>query len=162
MYNLEVRPITLRELAEYRFRYDLNIQIGHLDYTGRLGHDAIVRIVHEARVHFFHFLGVAENDFGDGRTGIIMGDLVITGTGEASLFDRVRVDTHAGEISRSSFRLFHRLAKEDGVIALVETGLMTFDYVKRLIVPIPDFFRKRLQQLNEQDAGSTTKSPHVS
>jgi len=146
LYNLTMPCVQLLEQPVYEFRYEFQVQIGHLTHMGRVGHDALARITHEARVHLFDLLGVAENDFGDNRTGIIMGDLAVTTAGEASLFDRIRVESHVGEMGRSGFRLFHRFAKGDTLVALVETGLMTFDYNKRTMVPIPEAFRKNLRE----------------
>jgi acyl-CoA thioester hydrolase len=141
-----VPPVKLREQPVYEFRYELQIQVGHLNYGGRVGHDAIVRIAHEARIHLFHLLGVAESNLGDDRTGIIMGDLVVTHAGEGFLFDKLHVDSHVGEMGRSGFRMFHRFKKEETLIALVETGLMAFDYAARAIVPVPEVFRSALRQ----------------
>jgi len=146
VYNLTVPRVQLLEQPAYEFHYEFQVQIGHLTHTGRVGHGALVRVTHEARVHLFDLLGAAENDFGDNRTGIIMADLAVTTAGEASLFDRVRVESHLGEMGRSSFRLFHRFAKGDLLIALVETGLTAFDYKLRTIVPVPEVFRKRLRE----------------
>jgi acyl-CoA thioester hydrolase len=145
-----VAPIVLQEQHEYEFHYEIQIQVGHLYYSGRVGHDALVRIAHEARVQLLHLLGVNENDFGDNRTGIIIGDLVVQGIGDAFLFDNVRVDSHVENMGRSGFRLFHRFKKGDALIALVETGLMTFDYRVRSVVAIPERFRNALKQYLKQ------------
>ena len=142
--------ITLQEQPEYEFHYEIQIQIGHLYYSGRVGHDALVRIAHEARVQLFQLLGVNENDFGDNRTGIIIGDLVVSGVGDLLLFDNVQVDSHVGNMGRAGFRLFHRFRKGDVLIALLETGLMTFDYRARSVVPVPALFRNALRQYVEQ------------
>jgi acyl-CoA thioester hydrolase len=144
-----VRRIKLQEQPAYEFQYEIQVQIGHLNYGGRLGHDSIVRITHEARVHMFHALGVAENNLGDDRTGIIMGDLVVTYAGEGFLFDRLQIDSRVGEVGRSNFRMFHRLKRGETLIALVETGLMAFNYAARVIVPIPEVFRSALSRYLE-------------
>ena len=114
-----------------------------------MGHDAVVRIIHEARVHMFHVLGIAENNLGDNRTGTIMGDLVVTHAGEGFLFDRLHVDSHVGEMGRSGFRMFHRLVRGKTLISLVETGQMAFDYAAHAIVPIPEAFKSALRQYLE-------------
>jgi len=130
----------------YEFHYGLQVQVGHLNYGGHLGHDSVVRIVHEARVHMFHVLGVAENNLGDNRTGLIMGDLAYLYCGEGHLFDKLLLDSHVGEVKRSAFRMFHRLVRDDTLIALVETGLMAYDYTLRAIAPFPDAFKRSLRQ----------------
>ncbi len=146
MYNLKVPHSHLREQPAYEFRYECRVGITDLHHTGRLCHAAFAKIAHEARVQLFHTLGAAEHDLGDAKTGIIMGDLVIHTTGDASLFDRLQVESHVGDVSRSGFRLFHRFMKDGAPIALVETGLITFNYTKRTIAPVPEPFRKALHE----------------
>ena len=100
----------------------------------------------------FYALGVAEKDLGDGRTGIIMGDLAVTYSSEGHLFDQLSVDSHVGEMRRSSFRIFHRLTRGETLIALVETGLIAFDYAAKAIVPVPEAFKRALKQYLESRA----------
>ena len=138
--------IKLLEQPVYEFQYELTIQISHLNYAGHLGHDSVVSIAHEARAHMFHALGVAETNLGDGKTGIIIGDLAVNYSSEGHLFDKLRIDSHVGELGRSAFRVFQRLSREGSLVALVETGTMAFDYSVRAIVPIPDAFRRALKR----------------
>ena len=75
-----------------------------------------------------------------------MGDLAFLYCGEGHLFDKLLLDSHVGEVKRSSFRMFHRLVRDDTLIALVETGLMAYDYTLRAIAPFPDAFKRSLRQ----------------
>ena len=144
--------IKLQEQSAYEFHHELQVQVSHLNYAGHLGHDSVVRIVHEARVHMFHALGVTETNLGDDHAGIIMGDLAVTYFSEGCLFDRLRVDSHVGEMGRSGFRIFHRLVRGETLIALVETGFMAYDYTAGTIVPIPEAFKSALSQYLEHRA----------
>lgn len=144
--------IKLVEQPHYEFQYDLTVQVGHLNYAGHLGHDSIVSIAHEARIHMFRSLGVMETDLGDGGTGIIIGDLAVTYAAEGHLFDRLRVETHIGELGRSSFRVFQRLTRNGALVALVETGTIAFDYKARRIVPIPDAFKTAVETYRKNSA----------
>ena len=78
-----------------------------------------------------------------------MGDLAVTYFSEGRLFDKLRVDSHVGEMGHSGFRIFHRLVRGETLIALVETGLMAYDYTLRAIVPIPEVFKRALTQYLE-------------
>jgi acyl-CoA thioesterase FadM len=91
-------------------------------------------------------MGMSELNLGNAQTGVIMSDLTVNYLAEAFLFDELFIDTHIGELSRTGFRLFHRIAKKKTLIALVETGLVTFNYVSKKIVSVPETFLKRLQQ----------------
>ena len=138
--------IKLLEQPAYEFRYELAVQVSHLNYARHLSHDAVVSIAHDARVHMFHTLGVAEHKLGDGKTGIIIGDLAVSYSSEGHLFDKLRIDSHIGELGRTNFRVFQRLTREGSLLALVETGTIAFDYSVRAIAPIPDAFRKTLKR----------------
>ncbi len=143
---MSVPRIGLLEQPAYEFHYDLMVRVNQLDYGHHLSHDSVISMAHEARALMFHTLGVEENNLGDDRTGVIIGDLAVSYHGEAGLFDRLRIDSHIGELGRSNFRVFQRIAREGSLIALVETGTIAFDYADRTIVPIPEVFKKALKR----------------
>jgi len=130
----------LREQPVYEFHYGVTLQSRDINYGGHLGNDALVTLIGEARVNLLRILGCSEGDLGDRRTAIIMTDLVVNYRGEGFLFDVVCIDTHVGELSRHGFRLFHRVTRDDTVLALAETGFMAFDYQQRKIATLPDTF----------------------
>lgn len=144
--------VVLQEQKEYEFTYKLEAQIGHLNYSGHIGHDAVIAMVWEARVHLFRLLGLTELDLGDGETGIIMSDLVVTFKEEAFLFEEVTVESHVGEITGTRFRLFHRISKAGRPIALMETGFAAFNYNLRKAVPVPKTFLKALEHIKAVDS----------
>jgi acyl-CoA thioesterase FadM len=132
--------IKLNEQQEYAFHHTLMLEPRDINYGGHLGNDALVSIVGSARVNMFRSMRFSEMDLGDGETGIIMSDLAVNYRSEAFMFDELMIDTHVGEISRSSFRLFHRIKRDHTVIALAETGITAFNYALRKIMPIPEAF----------------------
>jgi acyl-CoA thioester hydrolase len=138
--------IKLNEQQEYAFHYRLLLEPRDINYGGHLGNDAPVSILGSARGSMFRSMGLSEMDLGDGKTGIIMSDLAVNYKSEAFMFDELLIDTHVGEISRSSFRLFHRIKKGQIVVALVETGITTFSYALRKVVPVPEAFLKLLAE----------------
>jgi len=138
--------VKLQEQTSYEFTYTLTVQAHHLNYGGHVGHNAIVDMLWEARVNLLHSLGMSEGNLGDGETGIIMGDLVVNFKSEAFLFDTLLIESHVGEFHTSSFRIFHRIIKGNTVIALAETGFITFNYSRGSIVEIPEPFLKALKK----------------
>jgi acyl-CoA thioesterase FadM len=141
--------IKLHEQPHYEFTYQITIQVGHINYRGHLGHDSIVRILDEARANMLHTLGLGELDLGDGKTGVIAGDTVVTFKSEGFMFETLRVESHIGAISPNGFRVFHRITRAGQVAALTEVGLIGFDYTTRAIVPIPETFNKALGQYGQ-------------
>jgi acyl-CoA thioesterase FadM len=142
--------VKLKEQPTYEFHHTLTVRVTDLNYGGHLGNDALVSLIHEARATVMRSLGCSEFDLGDGKTGLIMLDLVINFLQEGFVFDELRIDSHVGEISQRSFRLFHRIMKADQALALAETGVVAFDYAERKPVPIPEAFLSALQQYQSE------------
>ncbi|MCB0164768.1 MAG: thioesterase family protein [Anaerolineae bacterium] len=132
--------VKLEEQPTYEFSHTVTVRVTDLNYGNHLGNDSVVGLISEARVQLLHALGLSEFDLGDGRTGIILADLVVNFKAEGFLFDSLHIDCHIGDISRKSFRIFYRLAKGAQLVALAETGIITFNYADRQTVSIPDAF----------------------
>jgi len=154
--------VKLNELPDYAFHYKFVLGPRDINYGGHLGNDSLVSIIGTARANMFRSINLGEMDLGDGKAAIIMSDLVVNFKAESFMFDELSVDTHVGEISLTRFRLFHRIKKGDIVVALVETGLTSFDYSSRKITPIPSAFlnalaEKGIKQQNTATAKEITK-----
>ncbi len=132
--------VRLIQQKAYEFRCTLEVQPRDLNYGGHLANDSLISLIGTARARMFSSLGFSELDLGDGRTGVVMSDLVVNYRSEAFMFDELLIETHVGELSRLGFRLFHRVTKGDLLVGLVETGLAAFDYPSRKIAPVPGVF----------------------
>ena len=120
-----------------------------MNYGNHMGNDALVGIIHRARVHFLHRLGASENNLGDGKAGILLTDLIINYKGEGFLFDKLIVKNSIGELRPKSFRMFHRIAtKQNRLIALAETGIVAFNYHKREVARLPESFISTVRVFN--------------
>ncbi len=142
--------IKLKTAFNYEFQYKTKINIRDINYGGHLGNDSLVGILHEARLDLLNKMGFTELDLGDGKTGIIMADLVVNFKKEAFLLDEIIVHSHIEEISNASFRIFHKITriKDDALIALAETGLVCFNYKERSISQVPESFLKKLKEFS--------------
>lgn len=138
--------VKLKEQPHYEFRYDLTVRVTDLNYAAHLANSAVVALVHEARIQFLDRLGLQETNLGDGKTGLIMGDLVVNFKQEGFLFDKLTVYSHIDEFSRKGFRVFHKITRNRQPVALVETGLVAFDYTTRETTPIPASFFQALEK----------------
>ena len=99
----------------------------------------------------FRFLGFEGSDLGDGRTGMVMVDLIVNFKDEASMFYELVIDSHLGEIEKINFRVFQRIAKAPNtIIALAESGIVAFDTIEQKTVPLPETF---LRSLGEKKSG---------
>jgi acyl-CoA thioester hydrolase len=123
----------LDEQPFYQFSCTITLQPRDINYGGHLGNDSLVSLIGTARAGMFHSIGLSEGDLGDGKTGVIMADLSVNFKAEAFMFDELQLDTHVGELSKTGFRIFHRLRKGQTIVALAETGMVAFDYGRRKI-----------------------------
>ncbi|MDZ7272253.1 MAG: thioesterase family protein [candidate division KSB1 bacterium] len=129
--------VELQPLREYQFSTDLAVRVTDLNYGGHLGNDRLLALVHEARVAFLASQGWSEKNCGG--VSLIMGDAAIVYQGQAYAGDTLRFEVAMGEPSRCGFRLFYRVTRvSDGKpVALVETGMICFDYTTQKVRPLP-------------------------
>jgi len=143
-----VARVKLSSLDRYQSIYKTTVEVTDLNYGSHLGNDALVSIIHRARVHFLHQVGTSEHNLGDGKTGILLVDLTVNYIGEGFLFDKLSVESSIGEVRSKGFRMFHRIKASQGrIIALAETGIVAFTYQKRKITRIPESFVSKISDL---------------
>lgn len=118
------------------------VRIGDINYGGHVGNDAILSIVHEARMQMLDSWGYTELDI-DG-TGLIMADVMIAYRGEAFYGDKLYVDVYATEITERSFDLLYHIRTGEKDIAHAKTGMLCFDYSTRKITAMHDALKNRL------------------
>lgn len=125
------------------------VRIGDINYGGHLGNDAILSIIHEARVQMLASFGMTEMNVGG--AGLIMADVAIAYKGEGFYGDTLEVDIYAVEFTPVSFDLLYHIsairndAKID--IAHAKTGMVCFDYDIRKVTALPDALKSRLENL---------------
>lgn len=136
--------IKLKAMPYYEFSLDLNVRISDLNLGAHLGSSQMTDFLQEARMGYLDRLGANESDLGDGKTGIVIGDLAVNFTAEAFRGDLVTVEVHMGEIKEKGLRIFYRIKRQETLIALAETGVVSFSYSKRQPALIPAQFKDRL------------------
>lgn len=122
------------------------LRIGDINYGGHAGNDAILSIIHEARVQCLARTGFTE--MSAGGHGLIMGDVMIAYRGEAFYGDVLQVEVFAGEVSVHSFDLLYRVKtvrqEQTYLIAEAKTGMICFDYNARKIVGMSEDLKQFL------------------
>jgi acyl-CoA thioester hydrolase len=136
--------IKLMEQATYEFRFPLQVRPQDVNYAGHLGNDNLISLVGTARAYLFRSLGLSELNLGDGQTGTIINDMAVNYRAEAFMFDELLIETHIGEVVEKGFRMFHRIRKDTKLVALVETGFVTYNYAAKKTAPVPPSFLKCL------------------
>lgn len=130
--------VKLQALPEYAFDTEIAVRTTDLNYRGHLGNDRMIALIHEARVAFLAAHGYTETDCGG--VSLIIADTMVNYRGEAFAGDTLRFEVAAGDPTECGFRLFFRVSRpRDGtVIALVENGMVCFDYTTRERRPLPE------------------------
>ncbi|ASZ11286.1 thioesterase family protein [Chitinophaga pendula] len=138
--------ITMPE--HFTFRTNIPVRITDVNYGGHVGNDAILSIIHEARLHFLTAAGVKELD--PGHTSLIMADAALVFKGEGFHGDVFTISVTATEFSAFGFELYYRITSDrDGrsfLIAEAKTGMLCFDYTVRKLARLPEGWEERLSQ----------------
>ncbi|HOP64702.1 MAG TPA: thioesterase family protein [Spirochaetota bacterium] len=136
--------VKLNELENYRFKTEQVITIAYLNPAGHVGNSQMADLVHDGRIALLKELGLNELNIGDGKTGMIMGDLVINFKTEIFLGEKVVIEADISEMENKGFRFFYRISKEGKTAALAETGYVTFSYEDRKVCEVPGVFIEKL------------------
>ena len=111
------------------------VRIGDINYGGHVGNDAVLSIIHEARMQFLAKSGYDE--LHAGGNSLIMADVMIAYKGEAFYGDILSVTLFADEITDRSFDILYRITTQRNgdtkEIAHAKTGMVCFDYDHRKI-----------------------------
>lgn len=131
---------------KFHFSCEIPVRITDINYGGHVGNDALLSIVHEARMQFFRSLGYTEMNFGG--VGMIMADVAIEFKSELFYGDIIIVSVTAGDVSKVSFDLIYKMERQISdirkTVALAKTGMICYDYEKKKIVAIPEEARQKL------------------
>ena len=133
------------------FIASISVRIGDINFGGHVGNDAILSIVHEARVQMLRSHGYDE--INAGGNSLIMADAMIAYRGESFYGDMLTVKIFSDEIADRSFDLLYHISTvRDGKlveIAHAKTGMACFNYETRKIALITDELRNLLKSSQE-------------
>jgi acyl-CoA thioester hydrolase len=124
------------------FTTDIPVRITDINYGNHVGNDALVSIVHEARMQW-----LASNNFTElniGGAALIMADLAMEYKAESFYGDILTVAISIGEITKISFEIFYEITTTRNyksiLIAKAKTGMVCFNYESRKVSSIPEIF----------------------
>jgi acyl-CoA thioesterase FadM len=123
------------------------VRITDINYGNHLGNDALVSIIHEARVHWLNSLNYTEFNI-EGKS-IIMNELVVNYLKEMFYGDVIIIDLSIGDVTALGFELYYRMSVnkngENLISAIAKTGLIFFDYMAKKTSSIPDVFIEKIK-----------------
>jgi acyl-CoA thioester hydrolase len=125
----------------FSFSASIPVRITDLNYGGHVGNDAVLSLIHEARMQYLKHYGYAELDFAG--IGLIMRDVGIEFKNELFYGDVVTAFVTATNFTSLSFDLVYKLVTsgKDGktaIAAVAKTGMVGYDYQKKKVAAIPE------------------------
>ena len=128
------------------FTTSLAVRITDINYGNHLGNDALVSLLHEARV-----LWLRKHDYTElnaGGAGLIMGDLAVEYLNESFYGDMLTISIAPAEINRASFELYYLVQTQregkDIFIARAKTGIICYDYTNKKVIAVPAALKEML------------------
>jgi acyl-CoA thioester hydrolase len=116
------------------------VRITDINFGNHVGNNAIVEIIHEARVQFLQKRNFTELDVAG--TALIMSELLVEYKNESFYKDVLEVTIYCGDITRVAFELFYKIYtrrnQQEILIALAKTGMVCYDYKIKKVSAIPE------------------------
>ena len=130
-------------LPEHKiFTTKIAVRITDINYGNHLGNDALVSILHEARMQWLTSLNYTEINIEN--TALIMADLAVEYKSESYYGDVFLIDIFIGEITKVSFEIFYNIYTmrkgESILIAKAKTGMVCYDYDAKKVMNIHEEF----------------------
>lgn len=136
----------------FSFACEIPVRITDINYGGHGGNDAVLGIIHEARMQFLANAGYTEMEFAG--VGMIMSDVGIEFKNELFYGDMVLASVMAMDFTKIGFDIYYKLEKMNGdkkvTVALAKTGMICYDYTAKKIVSVPVEAQQKLESFSEQ------------
>lgn len=128
------------------FTCSIPIRITDINYGNHLANDAVLSILHEARMQLLSSWGFSEMDAGG--NSLIMGDVMIAYRSEAFYGEMLHVDIYCEELADRSFDLLYKVKANRNRqwidVAHAKTGMVCFDYTTRKLAVMTGVLKSQL------------------
>jgi acyl-CoA thioester hydrolase len=132
---------------QFSFSASIPIRIGDINYGNHVGNDAVLSIIHEARVQFLNSYGFTELNCGG--AGLIMTDVAIEFKKEIFYGDVVEAKVAATNFTNIGFDLYYQLSvirdNNPLLVAAAKTGMICYNYTQKKITAVPAAVKTALQ-----------------
>ncbi|CCK78698.1 uncharacterized protein related to thioesterase [Desulfobacula toluolica Tol2] len=127
-------------IKKFVFETEIAIRISNLNYGNHVGHDALISLMHEARVRFLCRFGFSETDI-DGK-GLILADLAVSYKSQSFYGDKLKFEIGTGDFNKYGCDIFYRAtnAKTGNLVLLAKTGIVFIDRTQNKVTTIPEAF----------------------
>jgi acyl-CoA thioester hydrolase len=130
------------------FSASIPVRITDINYGNHLGNDAIISIIHEARMQWLASGNYTE--LAIEGTSLIQGDLAVEYKNESYYGDVLEVSLSIDEIQKVNFEIYYEITtKREGkklLIVNAKTGMVCFNYELKKVVSIPEKLKAFLER----------------
>jgi acyl-CoA thioesterase FadM len=127
-------------------RLCIPVRITDVNYGNHMGNDALVGIIHEARVQWLDKMGY--NEMNIEGASIILSDLAVCYLSESFYGDKLEISIAIGDFTTAGFELYYLIETireaEKITIAKAKTGIVFYDYKVKKIAAIPGDFKTKI------------------
>ena len=126
----------------FPFATELRVRITDVNYSGHMGNDSLLGLLHEARVRFLKHCGFSELNICG--IGLIMADSAIVYKSEAFPGERLEIAVTVTDFNSYGCDFVYRVTEKISgrEVARAKTGIVFFDYARRVIQHVPPAFRE--------------------
>lgn len=133
--------LTLPE--QFSYTATIPVRITDLNYGNHVGNDAVLSIIHEARIQFLFHHGFTELNCAG--VGLIMSDVGIEFKKEIFYGDILSINIAANNFTSVGFDLYYQILNKENIITvLAKTGMVCYDYDKKKIASVPVVVKEKL------------------
>ena len=130
--------------AHIHFVATIPVRITDLNYGAHLGNDALLSILHEARLQLLKHFGYSEMDLGG--ASLIMADVAIVYKGESFYGDTLTIRMAFDDLNKYGFDISYHVLNQDGKeVARAKTGMLCFNYKARKLMSLPDEVKAKIE-----------------
>ena len=126
------------------FTATIPVRVTDLNYGNHLGNDALLSILHEARMQLLGHFGWSELNIGG--ASMIMADVAIEYKGEGFYGDVLSIRLAFDDLNKYGFDItYHVLNQQGKEVARAKTGMLCFDYQNRKLMALPDEVKAKIE-----------------
>ncbi len=129
----------------FHFTTEIPIRISDINYGGHLGNDAVLSILHEARLRMLLEHGWTEMNI-EG-VSVIMSDSVILYKSEGFYGESLRIQIAVKDFSNFGCDIYYLVRERESgrEVVRAKTGIAFFNYEERKLMPVPEKFQKQFR-----------------
>ena len=125
---------------EFFHTVDIRVRISDINYGNHLGNDAVLSLVHEARLQCLRAYGFSEMDVGG--HGLMLTDAVIIYKSQGFYGDVLTIQVAVADFNNYGCDFFYKIDRQDNgrEVARAKTGIVFYNYQKQKITKVPEVF----------------------